>query len=118
MNRKNAQNSLNDIPTRVGIFRARRVAAGTDGQAAGDALPASRTRAKVVRRVLVAAGVAYAMAALPAMAESCEARCQQVREEGFSTMTTPEGATVLCCCLVGEAEQSQSKPLEECGKIP
>ena len=108
MNRKDAQNSLNDIPTRVGIFRARRVAAGLVCQAAGDAL----------RRVLVATGVAYAMAAMPAMAESCEARCQQVREEGFSTIASPEGAPILCCCLVDEAGQSQSKPLEECGKIP
>lgn len=117
MNTRDARTSLNDIPTRVRSFRAWRV-----GEFEFRLVPnrlglrqhgRGRTQMCVAALLLLTLSVGAARAE----AESCEQRCAQVREEGFSTISDSGDAAVLCCCLSDDSGQSVSEPLEQCEKI-
>jgi len=119
MNTKNARYSLNDIPTRVRFFRAWLVGAHNRCSAQrGTVLACEGARGRGAKGIVLAVLVALSCGAARAQAESCEQRCQQVREEGFSSISNPDGSADLCCCLVDDAGKSGSEPLEQCGKIP
>ncbi|NDC38518.1 MAG: hypothetical protein EBZ48_10755 [Proteobacteria bacterium] len=118
MNVRDIQCVLFDIATRVSFFRAGRVGALWWVQSPNYARIAPAPRSGWVRRVVATVCVVCALSAVRAEAESCEQRCPQVREEGFSSVSEADGTSQVCCCLIDDSGQSASQPLEQCEKIP
>ena len=112
-----ARNSLNDIPTRVRFFRAWRVGERGLRLAPNSSGLMQQGRGGIARYVASSLLVALSFGIAHAEAESCEQRCTQVREEGFSSVSDSGDAAVLCCCLIDDSGQSVSQPLEQCEKI-
>jgi hypothetical protein len=58
------------------------------------------------------------LVAQPAYAQSCDEHCPQLREEGFSGISDPDGSVTLCCCLSDEKGKVVSQPAPKCEELP
>jgi hypothetical protein len=110
-----SKSSLCDTLTRVSAPRAGRV--GADCKSSLDSSRIGRFKGYRALCLLMGACIGL-LVAQPAYAQSCDEHCPQLREEGFSGISNPDGSVTLCCCLSDEKGKVVSQPAPKCEELP